>query len=92
MFEALACGVPLVCAPWDDSEGLFTAGADFLLARTSEEMTEHLRAIASDAALRASLADNGMAAIAARHSCAHRARELLAILSVLGTSRTENAA
>ena len=25
-FEALACGIPLVCAPWDDAEGLFTPG------------------------------------------------------------------
>jgi spore maturation protein CgeB len=24
VFEALACGIPLVSAPWDDSEGLFT--------------------------------------------------------------------
>jgi spore maturation protein CgeB len=27
MFEALACGVPLVSAAWDDTEGLFTAGS-----------------------------------------------------------------
>ena len=32
VFEALACGVPLVCAPWDDAEGLFRAGEDYLVA------------------------------------------------------------
>ena len=30
VFEALACGIPLVSAPWDDVEGLFTPGEDFL--------------------------------------------------------------
>ncbi len=37
-FEALACGIPLVCAPWTDEEGLFTAGSDFLVARDGDEM------------------------------------------------------
>ncbi|HEX2101116.1 MAG TPA: glycosyltransferase, partial [Candidatus Synoicihabitans sp.] len=32
-FEALACGVPLICSPWRDVEGLFTAGRDYLVAR-----------------------------------------------------------
>ncbi len=32
-FEALACGIPLISAPWDDAEGLFTPGEDFLVAR-----------------------------------------------------------
>ena len=33
VFEALACGIPLVCAPWDDAEGLFRPGQDYLVAR-----------------------------------------------------------
>ncbi|TIV05438.1 MAG: glycosyltransferase, partial [Mesorhizobium sp.] len=32
MFEALACGIPLVSAPWSDVEGLFRSGTDFLFA------------------------------------------------------------
>ncbi len=92
MFEALACGIPLVSAPWDDSEHLFTPGADFLVARTSEEMTRHLHAVARDPDLRADLATHGLATIAARHSCAHRARELLAIVKALAVSPAENAA
>jgi spore maturation protein CgeB len=79
VFEALACGIPLVCAPWDDSEGLFTPGEDYLVARNGEEMTAHLRALREDADLRAGLVASGLAAIRARHSCAHRARELLEI-------------
>src|SRR5581483_4237839 len=32
MFEALACGIPLVSAPWEDSEKLFQPGEDYLVA------------------------------------------------------------
>lgn len=79
VFEALACGIPLVCAPWDDAEGLFRPGVDYLIARTGGEMTRHLRAVAADPALREELAANGLATVRARHTCAHRVDELLAI-------------
>jgi spore maturation protein CgeB len=42
-------------------------------------MESHLRALQADAALRAALATSGLATIRARHTCAHRAEELLAI-------------
>lgn len=32
VFEALACGIPLLCSPWRDVEGLFRAGEDYLVA------------------------------------------------------------
>lgn len=83
MFEALACGIPLVSAPWEDSEGLFTAGKDYLVARDGAEMTRHLIALRSDPALRESLAARGLATVRARHSCAARVDELLGILATL---------
>lgn len=46
-------------------------------------MTRHLRDLANDADLRAALAASGVRRIAERHSCAHRARELLAIAKQL---------
>jgi spore maturation protein CgeB len=79
VFEALACGVPLVCAPWSDVEGLFRPGEDFLVARDGAEMERSLRAISADPALRESLVRSGLEQIRARHTCAHRARELLAV-------------
>ena len=84
VFEALACGIPLVCAPWEDTEGLFTPGEDFLVARSGAEMRRHLDAIRADPELRAELSRHGRATIEARHSCAHRVDELLAICSALG--------
>ncbi|TFZ06222.1 glycosyltransferase [Ramlibacter henchirensis] len=83
VFEALACGIPLVSAPWDDCEGLFEPGADFLIARDGREMREHLRAVLGDAALARSLADHGLRTILARHSCARRVDELLDIYAEL---------
>jgi len=81
VFEALACGIPLLSAPWDDTEGLFREGEDFLLARTGAEMGKHMRTLAQDAQLATFLATNGLAAIRERHSCAHRAAELIDIVS-----------
>jgi spore maturation protein CgeB len=82
-FEALACGIPLVCSPWEDVEGLFTPGRDFLVARDGREMTEALRELLADAGLRRSLAEHGRNTILARHTCAHRVDELLAIVEGL---------
>jgi spore maturation protein CgeB len=84
VFEALACGMPLVSAPWQDSEGLFRPGEDFLVAKDGAMMRRHLRALAGDPAFAASLAASGRARIEARHSCAHRFDELLAICAALG--------
>jgi spore maturation protein CgeB len=92
VFEALACGIPLVCAPWDDCEGLFEPGADFLVARDAAEMREQLRAVLDDPALAASLAGHGLRTILARHTCAHRVDELLGIYAELAPPRTQAAA
>ena len=83
VFEALACGIPLVSAPWSDSEHLFDIGKDFLMARDEAEMTAHLRAVRDDAALRAELAAHGLASVRAKHSCAHRVDELMGVVSHL---------
>ncbi|MGE8131118.1 CgeB family protein [Methylobacterium sp. NPDC080182] len=88
VFEALACGIPLVCAPWDDAEGLFRPGLDYLVARTGAEMESHLRALRSDHGHRQALATAGLATIRARHTCAHRAEELLSIAASLRAPAT----
>jgi spore maturation protein CgeB len=91
-FEALACGVALVCAPWNDAEGLFTPGRDFLVAMDGDQMRRHMRALANDASLRAALSACGLATIRARHTCAHRVDELLRICADLGCRQSEEGA
>jgi spore maturation protein CgeB len=79
VFEALACGIPLVSAPWDDAEHLFTPGGDYLVARDGAQMKEHLSALRHDSRAAKALAARGRATVLARHTCAHRVDELLAI-------------
>jgi spore maturation protein CgeB len=92
VFEALACGIPLVSAPWTDTEQLFTPGKDFLVARDGAEMRAHLSHLFRDPGFAAELAAQGLATVRARHTCAHRVDELFAILGELGGTRGEAAA
>ena len=92
VFEALACGIPLISAPWDDAEGLFTPGEDFLVARNGAEMTRLLQDVLRDDALASSLAGHGRRTIEARHTCAHRVDELLGIVAEFDPSRVEDTA
>jgi spore maturation protein CgeB len=92
VFEALACGIPLVSAPWRDVEGLFRPGQDYLVAPDGEAMTAHLRALSHDPDLRDSLVASGLETVLTRHTCAHRADELLAIVSRLAAPIMESVA
>jgi spore maturation protein CgeB len=83
-FEALACGIPLVCSPWDDVEGLFTPGDDYLVARDGEEMRLLVERVLRDRELARRLAQHGRQTILARHTCGHRVDELLAVAAELG--------
>jgi spore maturation protein CgeB len=91
-FEALASGIPLVCSPWDDTEGLFTPGRDYLVARDDDEMAAHLAAVLSDTQLATRLVQHGLRTIRERHTCAHRVDELLAIAASLGVETAAAAA
>jgi spore maturation protein CgeB len=81
----------MVSSPWDDVEGLFRPNNDFLVARDSAEMQQHLSDLLHEPALRASLAANGLETVRKRHTCAHRVDELLAIDAQLrpADNRTE---
>jgi spore maturation protein CgeB len=92
VFEALACGIPLVSAPWDDCEHLFRVGRDFLMVRDGAEMTRAITEQKNDAGLRESLVESGLETIRARHSCAHRVDELLSIVERMRAPVLESAA
>jgi spore maturation protein CgeB len=80
-FEALACGLPLISAPWVDQDGLFSPGADYLIAHNGDEMRRQLRAVLGDPSVSARLSARGRRTIAARHTCAHRVDQLLDIVA-----------
>lgn len=83
VFEALACGVPLISARWSDSEHLFRPGRDYLVAGDGAAMARLLKSLAADPGMRAELAAAGLETIRARHTCGHRADELVAITEKL---------
>ena len=78
VFEALACGIPLISAPWNDTERLFREG-DFPFVRDQQEMTRAIECLLTDQAAAQDQARRGLETILARHTCRHRAEQLLDI-------------
>jgi spore maturation protein CgeB len=78
VFEALACGIPLISAPWHDTEHLFREG-DFLFVRDHREMTRAIDSLLTDPIAAQAQARRGLETILARHTCRHRAEQLLNI-------------
>ena len=89
VFEALACGIPLVSCWWNDAEGLFRTGTDYLQVRSPAEMTRALRDVLEDPALAAALAAKGRERILESHTCTRRVDELLTIVAGLRGDRVE---
>jgi spore maturation protein CgeB len=87
MFEALACGIPLVSAPWSDVEGLFSAGADYLVARDGDETCAQLDRLLTAPDFARGIASSGRDRVLSRHTCAHRAEQLLSIVDRITRDR-----
>jgi spore maturation protein CgeB len=87
VFEALAAGIPLISAPWDDVEGLFRPGEDFLTVGDGDEMAAAMARLRDDGDLRAALAESGLARIRAGHTCGHRVDELLGLVAEMTGER-----
>jgi spore maturation protein CgeB len=78
VFEALACGIPLISAPWPDTERLFREG-DFCFVRNTKESIAAIECLLSDERAAAEQAARGLETVLSRHTCMHRAQELTAI-------------
>jgi spore maturation protein CgeB len=89
VFEALACGIPLVSAPWSDAEGLFPDGA-YLQVADGAEMKRVLRAVLDDRELSAELVATGLRTIREHHTCRHRAQQLVSIVEAIRGSGTSS--
>lgn len=83
VFEALASGIPLVSAPWCDDEHLFRKG-DFFMAKTPAEMFDAMQQLLREPAMAEEQAACGLETVLSRHTCNHRAEQLLAIYEELG--------
>jgi spore maturation protein CgeB len=74
LFEAAACGVPIVTDAWPGLDRFFTPGSDILVARTSDEVIRILRS--ADEAERLAIAARARARVLADHTAERRAEEL----------------
>jgi spore maturation protein CgeB len=84
VFEALACGIPLVSAPWQDTEELFRKG-DFWMVATGVEMQNAMDCLLREPERAAEQAARGLETVLLRHTCAHRAKELTGVIKELTT-------
>ena len=78
LFEAAACGTPIITEAWDGIEDILEPGHEVLIARSTRDILEYLRDLPE--ADRVALATRARAHILAKHTAAHRAEELQAIV------------
>ena len=83
VFETLACGIPLLCSPWEDMEGLFRPGVDYVCVPDGKALKAATEELLKDGRARAQIAANGLETIRNRHTCEHRADQLLDICEEL---------
>jgi spore maturation protein CgeB len=74
LFEAAACGVPVVSDPWDGLDHFFTPGEEILLATTTDEVLELLSSV--DDERRDAMGRAARARVLAGHTAARRVEQL----------------
>ncbi|MES2461970.1 MAG: glycosyltransferase [Armatimonadota bacterium] len=79
LFEAMACGTPVISDVWPGLTELFAEGQEILLSRSADETVEILKNI-PDGECQA-IGERARRKVLAAHTAAHRAAELEAYLS-----------
>jgi len=74
LFEAAACGVPIISDSWPGIETLLTPGQEILIADTAEQVTEILARLPEER--RQSIAAAARKRVLRNHTAVHRAKAL----------------
>jgi spore maturation protein CgeB len=74
LFEAAACGVPIISDAWPGLGKLFVPGKEILIARTTEDVLAYLHDLDDDD--RRAIGERAREHVLREHTAAHRAREL----------------
>jgi spore maturation protein CgeB len=85
LFEAAACGVPILSDDWPGLDSILKVGSEILVAHDTEEAMAILQRTSRKA--RDAMAAAARRAVLARHTSAHRAAELEAILDAVQRRR-----
>jgi spore maturation protein CgeB len=81
LFEAAACGCPVLSDWWEGLDSFFAPGSEVLIAHSTEDATAALDL--SDAEM-AQLARSARERVLAEHTSEHRARDLIGLLDRVG--------
>jgi spore maturation protein CgeB len=73
LFEAAACGVPVVSDPWEGLEAFFEPEREILFARSSDDVLAYLDLADEE---RRAIGERARRRVLANHTADHRAREL----------------
>jgi spore maturation protein CgeB len=74
LFEAAACGTPVISDYWEGLETLLIPGREILIARSAAEVLAYLREMSEEE--RAALGSRARRRVLGAHTSSHRAREL----------------
>lgn len=85
LFEAAACGVPVISDAWPGIEELFRPGSEILVARHAEDVVRHLRETDEDE--RRAIGERARRRVLAEHTAERRAEELEAHVAELAGAR-----
>jgi spore maturation protein CgeB len=85
LFEAAACGVPIISDSWPGLDTLFTPGEEIVIARTAADTLAALDGM--DERARQQLGQAARQRVLQAHTAAHRAAELEQHLEALGRAR-----
>jgi spore maturation protein CgeB len=83
LFEAAACGVPIISDAWPGLETIFTPGREIVVARTAEDTLRTLSAVGPEEARR--IGARARRRVLARHTAEHRAEELESYVATTAT-------
>ncbi|WP_437672624.1 CgeB family protein [Sorangium sp. So ce131] len=83
LFEAAACGTPILSDSWEGLDQFFTPGKEILVARTTDEAVQALSLPAGEIA---AISRAARERVLAEHSAARRAEELVSILESVSVS------
>ena len=78
LFEAAACGVPILSDYWDGLDTVFKIGTEIVVTRSAPDTLSYLRDLPE--ADRKQVAERARARVLASHTAAHRAAELVRYL------------
>ena len=75
LFEAAACGTPIISDYWNGIESIFEIGTEILISKSGDETNTYLEETGEET--RKEIGENARKKVLKHHTAAHRAQELI---------------